>query len=314
MSASLIAKKLKQNYAASLVQAKILVVDDQPINIQLINQTLSQDYNVYMATSGKQAIDFCLNNQPDLVLMDVVMPEMDGLETCRQMKEMEELATIPVIFVTGLTEQDEEDECWEAGGIDFLTKPVNPVTLRNRVKAQLTLKFQTDWLRDLAYFDGLTGVYNRRYFDDYYLRQINHSKRCNQPLSLMMIDIDFFKQYNDNYGHLSGDDCLVMIADCLQSVFQRPSDIIARFGGEEFVAVLPDTEVEGVKLLAQKTIEKVQSLNIEHNHSPFGIITISIGIAHKSGNDLDDSPLTLKADQQLYKAKANGRNTFMGPG
>lgn len=310
MGINLVGQKLQKNYTASITQAKILVVDDQPINIQLINQTLSADYNVFMATTGQQAIDFCLKTPPDLILMDVIMPGMSGLETCKKMKEQESLQSIPIIFITGLQEQAEEDACWQAGGIDFITKPVNPVTLRNRVRAQLTLKFQTDLLRNMAYFDGLTGVYNRRYFNDYFARQVLTSQRLNQPLTILMIDIDYFKQFNDSYGHLAGDDCLADVAEALHISLKRPADLLARYGGEEFVAVLPDTDQQGAIHVAKLIQKNVEALGIAHESSEFKQVTVSMGIAVSEPNQKNELPLTQLADEQLYQAKAAGRNQY----
>ncbi|WP_438864255.1 diguanylate cyclase [Neptunicella sp.] len=310
MGINLAGQKLQKNYTASIAEAKILVVDDQPINIQVINQTLSADYNVFMATTGQQAIDFCLKTPPDLILMDVLMPGMSGLETCKKMKEQEPLQSIPIIFITGLQEQAEEDACWQAGGIDFITKPVNPVTLRNRVRAQLTLKFQTDLLRNMAYFDGLTGVYNRRYFNDYYARQVLTAQRLNQPLTILMIDIDYFKQFNDAYGHLAGDDCLANVAEALHISLKRPADLLARYGGEEFVAVLPDTDQQGAIHVAKLIQKNVEALAIAHESSEFKQVTVSIGIAVSEPNQKHELPLTQLADEQLYQAKAAGRNQY----
>ena len=160
------------DFPAFSEQAVILVVDDQPINIQVIYQILGGSYKILMATSGAQAIKVCTDSLPDLVLMDVLMPEQDGLETCRQMKAQETIADIPVIFVTAAQQQEEEDACWQAGAVDFIQKPVNANTLRHRVNAHLTLKKQSDLLRSLAFIDGLTHVYNRRYFDQFLQKQL----------------------------------------------------------------------------------------------------------------------------------------------
>lgn len=294
----------------TLKQARVLVVDDQPLNIQVISQILGAHYQIFMATSGQQAIEFCLQTPPDLVLMDVVMPDMDGLETCQKMKKDSALADIPVLFVTALSEPEEENACWQAGGVDFLHKPVNPSTLLNRVKAHLTLKLQTDLLRELVYLDGLTGAYNRRYYDDYYLRQLAQARRTKQPLALMMIDIDLFKQYNDHWGHLLGDDCLIAVAQTLKSLLHRPVDLFARYGGEEFVCVLPDTDTQGAIHLAEYLLKAVSQLTIAHPKSEFQVVTISIGVAVWQPQDSADMDLQELADKQLYQAKNAGRNCY----
>lgn len=287
--------------------ATILVVDDQPINIQTIYQILGPQYKILMATSGPQAIAVCKKSMPDLVLMDVVMPEQDGLTTCRLMKEDTDIANIPVIFVTGLQQQSDEDACWEAGAVDFLQKPVNASTLRYRVKAHLTLKRQSDLLRSLAYLDGLTGVYNRRYFNDYFQSQLANSKRLQQPLSIILIDIDHFKQYNDQFGHLAGDDALKLVAKTLKACCHRPADLLARYGGEEFICVLPNTDLAGALHLADRMLKAVAMQKIDHPTVNRGIVTISLGIATGTGAESD---LVKLADTRLYQAKLNGRNQY----
>ncbi|QBL08447.1 diguanylate cyclase [Rheinheimera sp. D18] len=291
-------------------KAVILVVDDQPINIQIIYQILGDDYKVLMATSGEQAIKVCLDSMPDLILMDVVMPIQDGLETCRLMKAQDTIANIPVIFVTAGQQQQDEDACWQAGAVDFLQKPVNANTLRNRVKAHLTLKKQADLLRSLAFMDGLTGVYNRRYFDQFLNKQLAVCKRQSAPLALLLIDIDHFKLYNDHLGHLAGDDALRRVAQAMSSCCLRPNDLVARYGGEEFVVVLPDTDSQGAVVLAQKILAAINKLKIPHPATPLGLVSISIGIAMATPHNGYSVEITARADQQMYVTKKNGRNGF----
>ncbi|MFQ3198546.1 MAG: diguanylate cyclase (GGDEF)-like protein [Paraglaciecola sp.] len=292
-------------------KASILVVDDQSINIQIINQILIDDYQVFFAHSGDEALDFCTKTPPDMVLMDVVMPKMDGLTTCQIMKQTPGLDTIPVIFVTALQKQNEENACWEAGGIDYLIKPVNPATLLNRIKAHITLKFQTDLLKKMVYLDGLTGVYNRRYFDDFLQQQIGQAKRADQSLAVLMVDIDYFKQFNDQYGHLHGDDQLKAVAQCLADILCRPMDIVARHGGEEFACVLPCTDALGARHIAQEMIDSVESLGIPHKLSPYHKLTISVGLAMVDDGVKSGEDLVLAADTCLYKAKKTGRNRLV---
>jgi diguanylate cyclase (GGDEF)-like protein len=293
-------------------KARILVVDDQSINIQIINQILIDDYQVFFANSGDEALDFCAKTPPDMVLMDVVMPKMDGLTTCKIMKQTPGLDTIPVMFVTALQKQNEENACWEAGGIDYLIKPVNPATLLNRIKAHITLKFQTDLLKKMVYLDGLTAVYNRRYFDDFLQQQMAQAKRADQPLALLMVDIDYFKQFNDQYGHLSGDDQLKKVAQCLADILHRPTDIVARYGGEEFACVLPYTDANGARHIARNLVDSVSDLDIPHKLSPYHKLTISVGLAIVDGGIKSPDDLVLTADKHLYKAKETGRNRFVG--
>jgi diguanylate cyclase (GGDEF)-like protein len=301
---------LLADFTINTDQAVILVVDDQPINIQVIYQVLGSHYKILMATSGAQAIKVCSESMPDLVLMDVIMPEQDGLETCRLMKANPDIADIPVIFVTSVQQQEEEDACWEAGAVDFIQKPFNASTLRHRVKVHLTLKQQSDLLRSLAFVDGLTSVYNRRYFDQSLLQQLASCKRQKAPLALLIIDIDHFKLFNDQLGHLAGDDALRQVAKALKASCARQQDFIARYGGEEFVAILPDTDAAGAVIMAKKMLEKVQALQIVHPATALGTVSISIGIAIANITTGYSSDITARADKQLYLTKQQGRNGY----
>tara|TARA_R110001599_G_scaffold8717_11_gene43031 strand:+ start:142620 stop:143564 length:945 start_codon:yes stop_codon:yes gene_type:complete len=292
----------------SLENARILVVDDQPINIQVINQMLGDCYHLRFAKSGQAALDICLSDPPDLILMDVVMPELDGLTTCKIIKNTPEISDIPVVFITSLQKSEEENACWQAGGIDYMVKPVNPLPLRNRVNAHLTLKFQADLLKKLAYLDGLTSVYNRRYLNDYLTQQTAQAKRSNQPLSLLMVDIDYFKQFNDEYGHLFADDQLKQTALSIKRTLQRPTDIVARFGGEEFVCVLPNTGKLGARHVAESIMQNIAALKITHKLSPHQSLTVSIGTATIEAKQDYGTDLIAIADKHLYKAKQTGRN------
>ncbi|MDX2464527.1 MAG: diguanylate cyclase [Porticoccus sp.] len=292
-------------------QAKILTVDDHPVNLAFIKGLLEDDYIVYTATSGLEAIDCCHKYLPDIVLLDVFMEGMDGLETCRLLKASELLADIPVIFITGSIDSSNEDDCWEVGGVDFLTKPVNARTLFNRVKAHLTLKFQTDLLREMAFLDGVTGVFNRHYFDDYLMRTVKDARRTADPLAVLMLDIDFFKLYNDCYGHLEGDECLRKISSYIKQSLFRPLDIVARYGGEEFVVVLPKTDIGGAKMIVQRIVQGIEGLAIPHRDSSFGVVTISAGVSQLSAEIVSGEELLALADKALYEAKSSGRNRFV---
>lgn len=295
---------------APSLRARVLVVDDQPINIKVVHQIFNGIHQVLMATSGQQAIELCLKSPPDLILLDVVMPGIDGLETCRRLKQLEATRDIPVIFVTGGQHAEDENLCWEAGGVDFVSKPINTLTLRNRVRAHLQLKQQADMLRELAFRDGLTSVANRRYFDERYETELRRAKRGATPLSLVMIDVDNFKRYNDHYGHQSGDDCLRAVASALKKQLNRPSDLLARYGGEEFVCILSETDIDGASQTAERLRLAVEQLAMPHAASDSGkVVTVSVGVASIT-SVADDSALSLLtlADQQLYLSKRSGRN------
>jgi diguanylate cyclase (GGDEF)-like protein len=293
---------------------RLLVVDDQPVNIQALYQAFAADHQVFMATSGEQALALCASKQPDLVLLDVVMPGMDGYEVCRRMKADEAMRDIPVIFVTAHSDEAAETRGLDAGAVDFISKPINPTIVRARVRTHLTLKAQSDLLRQWVYVDGLTGVYNRRCFDEHLAAEWGRAVRAGTPLSVVLIDVDFFKRYNDRYGHQAGDDCLKRVAASLKASIKRPGDLVARYGGEEFVCLLPDTPLAGALELARQLGAAVHDLQIEHADSAAAsVVTVSLGVCGKR-EDAVGTPeaFVREADAQLYIAKSEGRHRACG--
>jgi len=295
-------------------KAKLLVVDDQPINIQVMYQAFGGEYQVFMATSGEQALTICTNNPPDLILLDIVMPGMDGFEVCTRLKSDEATRHIPVIFVTAHTDAAQETHGLSLGAVDFIAKPVNPTVVRARVKTQLTLKFQSDLLRHLVFLDGLSGVFNRRHFDQQIATEWSRAARNDLPLSLILLDVDFFKLFNDRYGHQAGDDALRLIGVTLKSCLRRPADLVARYGGEEFACVLPETSYDDALALAQELERKVRERCIPHeNSSAAAVVTISVGIATRTAGAAGDvHRLIGLADNMLYQAKHSGRGRVCG--
>jgi diguanylate cyclase (GGDEF)-like protein len=294
-----------------LSSAKILVVDDQVINIQAVNALLCEHYTILVATNGEDALKVAEDQLPDLILMDVVMPGMSGKEACMLLKAKEETAEIPVIFITTVSGEKDENECWESGGVDFIAKPFNPHTLKNRVRSHLELKFQKDILLKLAYSDGLTGVYNRRYFDEHYSKLIRLCYRNNLPLSILLLDIDYFKKFNDTYGHIAGDDALRSVAKAISSSLHRPADFVARYGGEEFVVLLPETNAEGAEYVTTNIIKAVSKLKIPHAESECKFLSLSIGVISLKGHSLEEEEILELVDKCLYEAKEQGRNCFI---
>ena len=292
----------------------LLVVDDQPVNIQALYRIFAPDHRVLMATSGAKALALCAEDPPDLVLLDVVMPEMDGHEVCARLKADEATRNIPVIFVTSHTNAEEETKGLELGAIDFIAKPVNPAVVRARVKTHLTLKAQSDLLRQMVFIDGLTGVANRRCFDERLQTEWRRAARDGSPLSLLMLDVDHFKRFNDRYGHQLGDDCLRRVASAIKGGLLRPGDLVARYGGEEFACILPGTDFEGALAVGAGIEHIVRGLQIEHADSDVsGTVTVSIGVS-TSLPDRDANPARLLAlaDAQLYRAKHSGRGRACG--
>lgn len=291
------------------VRPKLLVVDDQRINILVLNELFREDCDVFMATSGEQALQVCRAQLPDLVLLDVQMDGIDGYEVCRRLKADAESRDIPVIFITAQGGEADEVRGLQLGAVDFIAKPINPVIVRARVQTHLTLKLQSDILRSMALLDGLTGVANRRKFDEQLLRDWRQSQREQTSLSLILVDVDHFKRYNDHYGHQAGDAALQAVARVLTSTLRRPHDLLARYGGEEFVGVLPNTGLSEAVELAERMQAGVRALNLEHSGSPEAqVVTISLGVATVvARSDLAPQALVEAADQQLYAAKQAGR-------
>ncbi len=291
-------------------RSKLLVVDDQPINIQVLYQTFSADYDVCMATNGEQALKVCAEQNPDLILLDIEMPGMNGYEVCLRLKADSATKNVPVIFVTAHVDEASETQGLDVGAVDFIYKPINPNIVRARVKTHITLKTQADLLRDWVYIDGLTNVNNRRYFDERLNSEWNRATRNHTELSLLLLDVDFFKRYNDYYGHQAGDDCLRKVAAAIKNTMKRPTDLVARYGGEEFACLLPDTNLEGALYLAEAIKQAIIALNITHTGSTIiPQVTVSVGVCIKPA-DYQGNPETLlrRADLQLYNAKESGRN------
>lgn len=292
-----------------LGRPKLLLVDDQPMNIRVLHQLFRYECDVHMATGGEQAIEVCKALLPDLILLDVVMEGMDGHEVCRRLKADPLTQDIPIIFLSANGEEDDEAIGLELGAVDYIGKPFNPMIVRARVKTHLTLKRQGDYLRSMAMLDGLTGVANRRKLEARLEAAWSQACRDNGPLSLIMIDVDYFKKYNDHYGHQRGDQCLRRLAMALAATLNRPYDLLARYGGEEFACLLPDTDLAGAERVAQKMLAAVAELRIEHLASDVGPqVSLSLGVATvRASARLTPQKLLRCADEQLYLAKAGGR-------
>ena len=292
----------------------ILAVDDSPENLDLIRNILEPHYPVKVAIRGDVALHIASTQFPDLILLDIVLDDIDGFEICRRLKSQDNTRNIPIIFLTAKRSEKDEVYGFKIGGSDYITKPFSPSIVLARVKTHIQLKKKSDLLEKLASLDGLTEIPNRRAFDAALERQWNQSKRTNMPLSLLIIDIDAFKQYNDYYGHPMGDECLKRVAGALQSLTHRPEDLVSRMGGEEFAILLPNTDSTGAMLRAEQYRDAIESLKIHHtNSTPNTHITISIGVATLQAQTRDDALTLLKAaDDALYRAKNQGRNRVCG--
>ena len=289
---------------------RVLIVDDVPSNVQVLHQILKEKYAVSFATSGQKAIQLAGSLLPDIVLLDIKMPDLNGYEVCRRLKAEPLTKDIPIIFITALQETHDETAGFEAGGVDFITKPVSAPIVQARVATHVELKQQRDFLRSLSYRDGLTNIANRRHFDEQLRHNWSRAGRTQAPLSLLLFDVDFFKQYNDLYGHQAGDLCLQSIAAILEDEMKRTDDLTARTGGEEFCCLLPHTDQEGAAAVAQRIALRVREKGIEHQGSEVAdVVTVSGGVV-TSVVATESSPEEFyeAADKALYAAKRAGRD------
>ena len=318
----------------------ILIVDDSPdVHFQL---------KVFLNSSGYQKLTFANsateafasleidNPEPnhrkfDLILLDIMMPGIDGIEACRRIKKCRTLGDIPIIMVTGKTDNEFLQIAFSEGAVDYITKPIDKVELLARVRSVLRLKHEIDqrkarenelievtrqleaanqMLLQLSFSDALTGVANRRSFEDLLAKECCRVTRRSRPISLIMIDVDCFKIYNDSYGHQSGDECLKQVAKILKNTLKRPGDFVARYGGEEFAVVLPDTELEGACQIAENIRIGLEELNIAFKESLVrDRITVSMGISTMvPSHDSKPEALISSADKALYQAKKEGRD------
>ncbi len=305
----------------STVKGDVMIVDDTLPNLRLLSTMLTEKgYKVRGVTNGETALTAVSFAPPDLILLDISMPDMDGYEVCRRLKANEQTKQIPVIFISAMNEVLDKVRAFAIGGVDYITKPYHVEEVLMRVKTHLTLRhLQVELeqanaeLRRLVTLDGLTQIANRRRFDEYLSQEWLRSAREQQPLSLIFCDIDYFKPYNDTYGHQTGDDCLRRVAQALEKVAHRPADLAARYGGEEFALILPNTPLSGAEQVGQSLQTHIADLRIEHSASQISpYLTLSVGIAVTVAN-ANNTPehLLKRADQALYQAKDKGRNCIV---
>jgi len=292
-------------------KSKILIVDDSSTNIEILTQMLSDLYEVYSSRESGKALKMVKDHKIDLILLDVEMPVMTGYEVCTLLKTDEETRNIPVIFVTGKSDPEDEEKGLGTGAIDYIIKPFSPAIIKSRIRNHINLKNYQDMLSELSNRDGLTGLFNKRRFEEIFQLEWRRAARMKNSLSLLLIDIDFFKKYNDHYGHLDGDNCLKSVASSIDATIHRPGDLAARFGGEEFVCLLPNTDHDGAIQISRQILKNIKKLNLPHVASSVSDrVTISLGAC--TMNSIDDSismhDFIDKADKMLYKAKESGRN------
>ncbi|WP_323593009.1 GGDEF domain-containing response regulator [Aliarcobacter butzleri] len=291
----------------------ILVVDDMTTTLLLLHDLLKDTYEVKIAKSGTKALEILESpNDIDLILLDIEMPDINGYDVCKRIKNNETIKNIPIIFITGRTSQEDEEYGLNLGAIDYITKPFNKAIVKLRIKNYLNLKIKNDMLEKLSMYDGLTNIRNRRFFDETFEKTFSEIKRDKKSLAVLMIDIDFFKPYNDNYGHGQGDETLRKVAKALEKTIKRASDFVARYGGEEFVILLKNIDKTGLQTVAKNLLEAIRELKITHEYSKVeDFVTVSIGVSYCSCPDeITKTELLLKADEALYNVKNSGRNNF----
>jgi len=287
----------------------VLIVDDEAANIIALTSILSSEYDVYAAKNGPDAIILANEHLPDVILLDVLMPEMDGYEVLAALKSVEMTRSIPIIFITGLVDAADEEKGLILGASDYITKPFHSSIVRLRVQNQIQFSSQFNIVKALSLSDELTGLFNRRGFDYRLRMEMNRSRREQTPICVIMLDIDDFKEYNDTYGHLQGDAALQATANVIMQTLRRPADFSARWGGEEFIALLPDTDMHGALGVAESIRSSIEDCRIYCTNGDTSKITVSIGLnTYVPGSDLSVRDFIAGADEALYTAKRSGKN------
>jgi diguanylate cyclase (GGDEF)-like protein len=292
----------------------ILIVDDEVSNIEIVAAALEDEHDLSFATSGKEALEVVEHVTPDLVLLDVMMPDMDGYEVCRRLKKIPRMADVPIIFSTALDGNDAEARGLSMGAIDYITKPISPIVVRARIHNHMEMKRMRDQLAQLAVTDALTGLSNRRRLESVMAEQAAALSETGGELSVIILDIDFFKRFNDEYGHAAGDRCIAMVAAALSRAVTRASDVTARYGGEEFACVLPNMGHADALAIAAAIRERVSRLGIPHRGSDAGPnVTVSVGVATAACRPgMRPADWIEAADAQLYSVKQHGRDGVAG--
>ncbi|WP_139903710.1 diguanylate cyclase [Clostridium thermarum] len=287
---------------------RVLIADDSKLNIAMITDILhSEGYEVFSVMSGSEVFDAVKNIKPDIILLDVIMPGMDGFSVCRELKNDYDLKNIPVIMVTARKETTYLKTALEIGAFDYIRKPVDSLEVIARIQSALRYKEYQDKLEEMAMKDGLTGLYNHALIIDLLTKEYSKQNRQGGPIAFAMLDIDYFKKVNDTYGHLKGNEVLKGVADIIQSSI-RDSDIAGRYGGEEFSLIFSQLSADKVFAVCERIRRRIglQSFNLDGETIN---ITISIGVCYKPiGVDISRNEMIQIADEALYEAKHSGRN------
>lgn len=314
---------------ASKAVLKVLVVEDSRVTLKAICNYLERmDIQPLTAVTGKEALEIYRRERPDIILLDGRLPDIDGFEVAQEIRSMEKKKDwTAIIFLTSMTKDEDLARGIEAGGDDYLIKPISQIVLQAKVNAMRRLVEMQRSLIELTYklnqankelqllsaTDGLTGLSNRRMYDELSLREWRRCERTHKPISLVLVDVDHFKLYNDHYGHQAGDECLKAVASQMRRAAPRASDVVARYGGEEFVFALGETDMAGAKWVANHLRQRIADLKMPHLASPLRYVTVSCGVASvMPGDNLSLEVLLQSADYALYQAKEQGRNRVVG--
>ena len=295
---------------------EILIVDDDSSVVIALHKVLQDIGRIRFASTASQALEMINDTSPDLILLDVELPDINGLKLCIMLKQDVETASIPVLFITSKIETGFEEKVFDAGASDFITKPLKPRVVAARVQTHLAYHKALVQLNKLAHTDSLSGLANRLSFDEQLDIEFRRARRQQEPLSIVMIDIDEFKKYNDYFGHVAGDDCIKAIGRGLNKITKRPADFAARFGGEEFSLILPNTDKKGAEVLIGSLMTTISDLAIKHApEAIYPIVTVSVGFSTLEPMQCDFStiaPLDVvsAADKALYQSKHDGRNRY----
>ncbi len=295
------------------MKSKVLIIEDSLSFAAYFCDVLSDSYAVSVAHNASEGLSIALADQPEIILLDLVLPDVDGYEAFKNIKSHKTLSDIPIIFVSAVSEIKDQMKGLDLGAVDYIVKPINPDIVRAKIKNHIKIKHDFERLENISLKDPLTLVGNRRLFDERLDSEWRRAKRDGFSLGLFMLDIDFFKNFNDSKGHLAGDECLKSIAGAIDSSLKRGGDIVVRYGGEEFAAILPGINLEAAQRVAERIIENVNKLQIKHPDSSVSeFVTVSIGgaIALPCAES-EMTEIIKKADVALYSAKKNGRNRIV---
>jgi len=289
----------------------ILITDDEKANLDILGGILSPVYNLLISRSGSRTLELAELHKPDLILLDVLMPEMSGFEVITKLKESEITEKIPVMFITGLTSVENEEKGFLLGAVDYIVKPFNKSIVKARVNTHIKIIDQMRTIENIGFIDSLTKIANRRGFENRLSVEWSRAFREKTPIGILIIDIDKFKNYNDTYGHQQGDAALKAFAQAASGVLLRSVDFIARWGGEEFIMLLPGADMKGAAEVAERLRKSIEDLILPTEDGEETRITISLGINSIIPQcEVSSDELIKEADQALYKAKGLGRNRF----